>query len=90
MVYDLIIVGAGPSGIFAAYEAVKLRPDAKVLILERGSDIYSRDCPILQGKIKQCPKAKGDKLPAGCLPACSVTSGFGGAGAYSDGKFNIT
>ncbi|MCL2398793.1 MAG: NAD(P)/FAD-dependent oxidoreductase [Defluviitaleaceae bacterium] len=90
MIYDFIIVGAGPAGIFAAYEAMKLAPDAKVLLLERGQDIYARKCPILQGKIKFCPTSKGDKLPAGCLPACSITSGFGGAGAYSDGKFNIT
>ena len=90
MLYDLILVGAGPSGIFAAYEAVKLKPDAKILILERGNDIYQRKCPILQGKIKLCPRAKGDAMPAGCLPACSITAGFGGAGAYSDGKFNIT
>ena len=85
MEYDLIVIGAGPAGIFAAYEATRLKPDAKVLILERGADIYNRKCPILQGKSKFCPKSS-----AGCLPACSITCGFGGAGAYSDGKFNIT
>ena len=95
MTYDLIIIGAGPAGIFAAYEAVKLSPSAKILILEKGQDIYSRKCPILQGKKKFCPvpevSSLAKSLPsAGCLPACSITSGFGGAGAYSDGKFNIT
>jgi len=92
MTYDLIIVGAGPAGIFAAYEAVKLKPSSQILILERGHNIYNRNCPILQGKSKFCPLPKGDKegKAAGCLPACSITSGFGGAGAYSDGKFNVT
>ena len=89
MLYDLIIVGAGPAGIFAAYEAVKLSPSAKILILERGVDIYKRKCPILLGKAKLCPPTGGGP-PSGCMPACSITSGFGGAGAYSDGKFNIT
>jgi len=87
MKYDLIIVGAGPSGIFAAYEAFKLKPSAKILVLERGFDIYMRKCPILQGDIKICPV---NKESSGCIPACSITAGFGGAGAYSDGKFNIT
>jgi len=87
--YDLIIVGAGPTGIFAAYETIKLKKDAKVLIIERGHDIYKRNCPILQGKTKLCPQNSSGNF-AGCQPACSITAGFGGAGAYSDGKFNIT
>ena len=87
--YDLIIVGAGPTGIFAAYEAIKLKKDARVLIIERGQDIYKRNCPILQGKTKLCPQNSSGSF-AGCKPACSITAGFGGAGAYSDGKFNIT
>jgi len=90
MTYDFIIVGAGPCGIFAAYEAAKLSPMAKILMIDRGHDIYHRTCPILEGKLKLCPSPRGDKYSAGCLPACSITSGFGGAGAYSDGKFNIT
>ena len=90
MTYDIIIIGAGPAGIFAAYEASKSDPGAKILILEKGQDIYKRSCPILEGKIKICPNAKDFKDYSGCLPACSITSGFGGAGAYSDGKFNIT
>jgi len=87
--YDLIIVGAGPSGIFAAYEAIKLKADAKILILEKGQDIYKRNCPLLEGKSKLCPVNSSGTF-SGCQPACSITAGFGGAGAYSDGKFNIT
>ena len=90
MTYDLIIVGAGPCGIFAAWEAIKLSPSAKVLLIDRGYDIYSRKCPILSKKARQCPMSHGENGFAGCLPACSITCGFGGAGAYSDGKFNIT
>ncbi|WP_335871700.1 NAD(P)/FAD-dependent oxidoreductase [Bacillus sp. 2205SS5-2] len=88
--YDVIIVGAGPAGIFASYEMTLKCPDAKVLLIDKGHDIYRRNCPILQKKIEKCPPAVGRKEFAGCLPACSITNGFGGAGAYSDGKFNIT
>ncbi|MCI2068206.1 MAG: NAD(P)/FAD-dependent oxidoreductase [Bacilli bacterium] len=86
--YDAIIVGAGPAGYFSAYELMKKAPEKKVLLVERGLDIYSRYCPVLDNKIKACPMdLKGNY---GCRPACSMTSGFGGCGAYSDGKFNIT
>ncbi|OEH92843.1 NAD(P)/FAD-dependent oxidoreductase [Bacillus solimangrovi] len=88
--YDVIVVGAGPAGIFACYEMTVKKPDAKVLLIDKGHDIYSRRCPILEKKISKCPPAAGRKEFAGCLPACSITNGFGGAGAYSDGKFNIT
>lgn len=88
--YDVIIVGSGPAGIFAAYELVLKSPDRKVLLVDKGHDIYHRRCPILEEKIKLCPPAAGKKDFAGCLPACSITAGFGGAGAYSDGKYNIT
>ena len=88
--YDVIIVGAGPAGIFAAYELVLKSPTRKVLLVDKGHDIYHRRCPILEEKIKLCPPAAGKKDFAGCLPACSITAGFGGAGAYSDGKYNIT
>jgi uncharacterized FAD-dependent dehydrogenase len=88
--YDLIVVGAGPAGIFACYEMTLKHPKAKVLLLDKGHDIYRRNCPILEEKIRLCPPPAGKKDFAGCLPACSITSGFGGAGAYSDGKFNIT
>jgi uncharacterized protein len=88
--YDVIVVGAGPAGIFTCYELTLKMPDANVLLIDKGHDIYKRNCPILQKKIEKCPPAAGRKDFAGCLPACSITNGFGGAGAYSDGKFNIT
>ncbi|ABO50111.1 glucose-inhibited division protein A [Desulforamulus reducens MI-1] len=88
--YDVIVVGAGPAGIFTCYELMLKAPQLKVLLIEKGRDIYKRHCPILQKKMVKCPPATAKKDYAGCLPACSVTNGFGGAGAYSDGKFNIT
>ena len=88
--YDVIVVGAGPGGIFTCYEAIKQMPDAKILLVDKGLNIYDRRCPILEKKLTKCPPATGRKDYAGCFPACSITSGFGGAGAYSDGKFNIT
>lgn len=90
MLYDVIIVGAGPAGIFTAYELIEKNPELHVLLIDKGHDIYSRRCPILEKKIKKCPPPAGRKDYSGCLPACSITNGFGGAGAYSDGKFNIT
>jgi len=90
MIYDLIIVGAGPCGIYAAWEATKLAPNAKILLIDRGFDIYNRKCPIMSKKARLCPMSEGKDGFSGCKPACSVTCGFGGAGAYSDGKFNIT
>ena len=86
--YDCIVVGGGPMGIFTAYELMKKQPNLKVLLIDKGHDIDDRKCPILQKKIKQCPVQKNGVT--GCNPACSITCGFGGAGAYSDGKFNIT
>ena len=88
MKYDVVIVGAGPMGIYTAYEFMVKSPNAKVLLIDKGHDIYNRNCPILEKKIKQCPKDIYGKT--GCKPACSMTSGFGGCGAFSDGKFNIT
>ncbi|NLD26352.1 MAG: NAD(P)/FAD-dependent oxidoreductase [Acholeplasmataceae bacterium] len=86
--YDCIIVGAGPMGIFCAYEFMKKSPYLRVLLIDRGNDIYHRHCPILMKKIDKCP-VNGEGI-SGCYPSCSMTSGFGGAGAYSDGKYNIT
>ncbi len=88
--YDVIVVGAGPAGIFASYEMTLKSPKSKVLLIDKGHDIYHRRCPILEETIQLCPPPAGKKNYAGCLPACSITAGFGGAGAYSDGKFNIT
>ena len=86
--YDVIIVGAGPAGIYCSYELITKKPDLKVLLIDKGQDIFHRSCPVLEHKLAKCPKDK--KGISGCYPACSITDGFGGAGAYSDGKFNIT
>ena len=80
MNYDVIIVGAGPGGIFSAYELMVQRPDLKVAVFESGHALSKRHCPIDGEKIKSCIHCK----------SCSIMSGFGGAGAFSDGKYNIT
>ena len=85
--YDVVIVGAGPAGIYCAYELIEKNPSLNVLLIEKGFDIFNRRCPVLEHKIAKCPIVRG---VSGCQPACSITDGFGGAGAYSDGKFNIT
>jgi len=85
--YDVIIVGGGPCGYNAALELTKLNPNLKILLVDRGRDIKDRNCPVLQHKLAKCPNNKNMKE---CFPACSITNGFGGSGAYSDGKFNIT
>lgn len=86
--YDVVIVGAGPAGIMCAYEISEKNPNLSVLLVDKGNDIRHRRCPILEKKIAKCPVQKNGFI--GCLPHCSITNGFGGAGAYSDGKFNIT
>ncbi len=78
--YDVIIVGAGPGGIFAAYELVKLNENLKIAVFEAGHSLEKRKCPIDGEKVKSCLNCK----------SCSIMSGFGGAGAFSDGKYNIT
>lgn len=80
MEYDVIIVGAGPGGIFSAYELTKLRKDLKIAVLEAGTPLEERKCPIDGIKVKSCIKCK----------TCAIMKGFGGAGAFSDGKYNIT
>ncbi len=80
MHYDIIIIGAGPGGIFTAYELTQLAPQLKVAVFESGNPLNKRRCPIDGVKIKSC---------IGCK-SCSIMSGFGGAGAFSDGKYNIT
>lgn len=88
MKYDVIVVGAGPAGISTCYELILRKPELKVLLVDKGYGIYHRRCPILEKKIEKCPiNREGIST---CYPACSITSGFGGSGAYSDGKFNIT
>ncbi len=78
--YDVVILGCGEAGIFAAYELAKHRPDLKVLALDQGRDIYHRSCPIVAGKVRECIHCS----------VCDTMCGFGGAGAFSDGKFNFT
>ena len=79
-VYDVVILGCGEAGIFAAYELSRLHPGLKLLALDQGRDIYHRNCPIVAGKVKSCIQC----------PVCDTMCGFGGAGAFSDGKFNFT
>lgn len=88
MDYDVIIVGAGPAGYFCAYELSEKNPNLKILLLEKGASIESRRCPVLHHQLEKCPINK-EKV-SGCYPSCAMTNGFGGAGAYSDGKFNVT
>ena len=76
--YDVIIVGAGPGGIFTAYELMK--SSLKVAVFEQGRPLNQRRCPIDGKTVKTCIRC----------PVCSIMSGFGGAGAFSDGKYNIT
>lgn len=78
--YDVIIVGGGAGGLFAAYEFAHKYPGIKVAILEKGRELEKRKCPIDGDKIKNC-------INCG---VCSITNGIGGAGAFSDGKYNIT
>ena len=80
MKFDVIIIGAGPGGIFAAYELMQRKPELKVAVIEAGHALSERHCPIDGDKIKSCISCK----------SCSIMSGFGGAGAFSDGKYNIT
>ena len=80
MKYDVIIIGAGPGGIFSAFELAKLKPELNVAVFEAGHRLDKRHCPIDGDKIKSCINCK----------SCSIMSGFGGAGAFSDGKYNIT
>ncbi len=80
MNYDIIIVGAGPGGIFAAYELMTRNENLHVGVFEAGHALDKRKCPIDRDKVKSCIRCK----------SCSIMSGFGGAGAFSDGKYNIT
>ena len=78
--YDVAIIGAGPGGIYTAWELTKRRPDLKVAVFESGNPLNKRKCPIDGKLVKSCVK---------CRP-CAIMNGFGGARAFSDGKYNIT
>ena len=76
--YDVIIIGAGPSGIFCAYKLIEKKPDMKILMIEKGRPIEKRVCP-----------KRTTGVCVGCKP-CSITTGFAGAGAFSDGKLSLS
>ena len=76
--YDVIVVGMGPGAIFFAYEIIKLNKNKKILMIEQGKRVENRKCPI--ENLGKCVK---------CKPFCSITSGFSGAGAFSDGKLSL-
>ena len=78
--YDVIIIGAGPGGIFSAYELATKNDKLKIAVFEAGNALKNRKCPIDGEKVKSCIQCK----------TCAIMSGFGGAGAFSDGKYNIT
>ena len=80
MKYDVIIIGAGPGGIFSAYEMMSKSSSLRIAVFESGHALDKRHCPIDGNKVKSCIKCQ----------SCSIMSGFGGAGAFSDGKYNIT
>ena len=78
--YDIIIIGGGISGIMAAYRFTENGSNKKVVILEKGSDLDKRVCPIITKKVKACIKCK----------SCAIMEGMAGAGAFSDGKYVIS
>ena len=78
--YDIIIIGAGPGGIFSVYELCSKKPELKIAVFEKGGPLHTRKCPIDGKKITRCVNC----------PTCAIMNGFGGAGAFSDGKYNIT
>ncbi len=80
MTYDVLIIGGGPGGIYTAYELLEKRPELKIALFETGHTLSRRHCPIDGVKVKSCIKC----------PTCAIMNGFGGAGAFSDGKYNIT
>ena len=77
--YDLIIVGAGPAGIFTALELLRRNSQAKMLLIEKGKPVERRRCP--KDKTGTC---------VNCKPTCAITTGFSGAGAFSDGKLSLS
>ena len=76
--YDTIVIGMGPGAIFFAYEMIQKNQNKKILLVEQGKQVEDRNCPI--ETIGKCVK---------CKPFCNITSGFSGAGAFSDGKLSL-
>ena len=76
---DVVIVGAGPAGIFTAIEMLKLGSHRKIVIVEKGQSVEKRHCP--KSVTKHCMN---------CKPFCHITTGFSGAGAFSDGKLSLS
>lgn len=76
--FDIIVIGMGPSSIFLAYELIKQNKNKKILLIDQGKRVENRICPI--EKLGRCTK---------CKPFCNITSGFSGAGAFSDGKLSL-
>ena len=77
--YDLIIVGAGPAGIFTALELLRKGSRARMLLVEKGKPVEKRHCP--KAELGHC---------VNCKPTCAITTGFSGAGAFSDGKLSLS
>lgn len=77
--YDVVIIGAGPSGVFTAFELNRIDPSKKILLIEKGKSMKKRNCP--KDKTKKC---------INCRPYCDITTGFSGAGAFSDGKLSLS
>lgn len=80
MRYNIIIIGAGPGGIFSAYELTRISSGRKIAVFESGTELENRRCPIDGDGVKSCIHCQ----------SCAIMNGFGGAGAFSDGKYNIT
>ena len=78
--YDVAIIGGGPAAVFAAYEFTLKYPTVRLIMLEEGNPIERRQCPLAAKKVDHCLR---------CVP-CDIMRGFGGAGAFSDGKYNFT
>ena len=77
--YDVLIIGAGPAGIFTALEMIKKGTSKKIALIEKGKPVEKRNCP--KTKTKKC---------LNCKPHCHITTGFSGAGAFSDGKLSLS
>ena len=80
MTYDIVIIGGGIGGLMAAYRLPKENPNLKICVIDKGKAINKRKCPISLKQVDHCIKCK----------QCAIMEGIGGAGAFSDGKFNIT